>query len=212
MQTCYCIDGISSWTTLWYKLHQDLQVSRDAPSTRVWVRDVVHTVIHAYKPCLSYEERHITVIWIIAIQLLLQDRPAPSQKYIWYLHIFQNEDNRKHLVQVQNTTASNLPGLLMNISSDIVPRHPRGVLWLLLGVARKENTMAVQGLHVPSLPLKAKEEHLSTVWMCAKFNINVHDSYWNLYYLNYLFLCYSEGQLTEIKHRSSWYSLLELQQ
>lgn len=76
----------------------------------------------------------------------------------------------------------------MNTSGDILPRHPRGALWLLLGVAGKENTMAVKGLRVPSLPLKAKEEHLGTVWVCAKVNINVHDSYWNLYYLNYLFL------------------------
>lgn len=105
-----------------------------------------------------------------------------------------------------------LLALLMNISSNAVLRYPRGALWLLLGVAGKENAMVVQGLHIPSRPLTAKEEHSGAVWVCTKVNINVHDSYWNLYYLNYLFLCYSEGQLTEIKHCFSWYSLLKLQQ
>jgi len=66
--------------------------------------------------------------------------------------MLQNEDNRKHLFRIQNNPASNLPGLLMNISSDIVTRYPQGGLWLLLGVAGKKKTMAVQGLHVPSLP------------------------------------------------------------
>lgn len=66
-----------------------------------------------------------------------------------YLHIFQHEDNTKHLVQVQNNPASNLPGLLMNISRDIVPRYPRGALWILLRVAGKENTTVAQGYVYP---------------------------------------------------------------
>lgn len=95
----------------------------------------------------------------------------------------------------------------MTASQDI-----QGYTGYCLEVQVKENTVTAQGLHVPSLPLKAKKEHLSTVWVFTKVNINVQDSHWNLYYLNYLFLCYSEGQVTEIKHYLSWYSLLELQQ
>lgn len=181
-----------------------------ASSTGALAGAAVHAACCGY--CLSYEERHATAVWVITIQLLPQDRPAPLQEHICKFAYIQTEDNRNPLVQIQNHPVSNLPGLSMNISSDIIPGYPRvhcGYCW---EVQVKKNTATAQGLHVPNFPLKAKEEHLSTVWVYTKVNINVQDSHWKLYYLNYWFVCYSESQVTEIKHYFSWYSLLKLQQ